>query len=59
MRVTLPPGVSLPLLTSVAVQLPHKAPQLLQDVVSHGPPAHTQAMEGAYGELASGPPACP
>lgn len=46
-----------PPLTSVAVQLRHEAPQLLQDLVSHGRPPHAQAMEGAHGELAGGPPA--
>ena len=54
-----PPGGARPPLTSVAVQLPHEAPQLLQDLVDHGPPPHAQVMEGAHSELAGGPPACP
>lgn len=46
-----------PPLTFVAVQLRREAPQLLQDLVGHGRPPHTQAVEGTYGELAGGPPA--
>lgn len=52
-------GHPRPSLTSILIQLPHKAPQLLQDLVSHGPPPHAQAVEGAHGELARGFPARP
>lgn len=52
-------GCPRPPLTSVVVQLPHEAPQLLQDLVSHRTPPHAQTMEGAHGKLAGGLPSRP
>lgn len=52
-------GVPQPPLTSVAVQLPRQAPQLLQDLVGHRRPPDAQAVQDAHGELAGGPPARP
>ena len=52
-------GCSRPPLTSVLVQLPQEAAQLLPDLVGHGPPPHSQAVQGAHSELAGRLPELP